>query len=95
MSSRRVTSAVLTRGRRMGNRVCACHPIHRPGAAGAPCRWQSSGKTWIPGPAISSMASQAARCNPIPKAVYTVKATDTTGFSISYDVEDESASNGA
>jgi hypothetical protein len=27
---------------------------------------------------------------PDPKAVYTVKATDTTGFSISYDVEDES-----
>jgi hypothetical protein len=27
---------------------------------------------------------------PDPKAVYSVKATDTTGFSISYDVEDES-----
>jgi hypothetical protein len=27
---------------------------------------------------------------PDPKAIYTVKTTDTTGFSISYDVEDES-----
>ena len=36
------------------------------------------------------MASPGRDVQPDPDAVYTVKATDTTGFSITYDVEDDS-----
>ena len=90
MSSRGVTSAVLTV---VAAWAIGCAPAIRstvPGPLGPRESWQSSGKTWTRGPAISSTAWPAGEVQPDPKAVYTVKATDTTGFSISYDVEDES-----
>ena len=76
---------------RLGNRVCACRAIDASrGRCGAARAGRVLGGCGPEVPRSLPRRGRPASVQPDPKAVYTVKATDTTGFSISYDVEDES-----
>jgi hypothetical protein len=89
VSSGRVTSAILA-----GAIACAigCAPAVRATITG-PLEPRQVAEFWedVDPRSRDLFYGVAGRTvQPDPKAVYTVKATDTTGFSISYDVEDES-----
>ena len=89
MSSRGVTSAVLTV---VAAWAIGCAPAIRSTVPG-PLGPREMAEFWHDvNPRSRDLFHGVAgrEGQPDPKAVYTVKATDTTGFSISYDVEDES-----